>query len=62
MTPSSENVLKHVPERGPYGCHAFQPNEEPRHANCYSLRACGSVAVWFNKVWLQWSDPAVRTM
>lgn len=62
MISSRENILKQVPEHGPYGCHALKHNEEPRHVNCYSPRACGSVAVWFNKVLLQWSDPAVRTM
>lgn len=51
-----------VREHEPDGRHALKHNEGARHANCYSLRACDSVAVWFNKVMLQWSGPVVRTM
>lgn len=62
MTSSQENVHEWVREHEPDGHHALKHNEGARHANCYSLRACDSVAVWFNKVVLQWSGPAVRTM
>lgn len=49
-------------EHEPDGHHALKHNEGARPANCYSPRACDSLAVWFNKVFLQGSGPAVRTM